>query len=386
MSEALRCANERLLARRGEISPSVRVAPPPSALEIANEELGRRRSAARPQEPAASDRGWLSNLRREVEFVEAEAPKQTVALPLPERLPQPEVRTFVSLNTAALRSADVRVYRVWLLLHHVYCRHYGRQLIKADEAHDLLCGKTSEFRAFTDRYWRIIRADGNSRYWDVLDDGRIFIYGMTDVARSLDVGHLTHGAVLVEHYHLSHSTSRAKQYLYATFHAARDGMPISRDEIAAQTGLSRWVQWKIENDDRALIQSTVNIELVSPPLDVETATWRYGRATFDFTDHLGKQGMPGAQYRARMMPKSYQSQLPASSGRVTRKRVNRLLRRARKGSAGTSTERLYYPSAADAAKANVRGGEAHWRSMKAQNGTQFWRCFFLDHKPTSFWG
>jgi hypothetical protein len=105
--------------------------------------------------------------------------------------------------------------------------------------------------------------------------------------------------------------------------AGDSAAPIARATLARLSHVSRRSQRSYEA--RAGIQQRRNFAIgrrSSPESDQQCA-WQYGRATFRFTDHGGRQGRRGAAYNAWQLPNSYTGphrRLPQGcQKRITRK-------------------------------------------------------------------
>lgn len=309
--------------------------------------------------------GWLSPL------------VSRLANPIPEIPESREQEHFVpvypSVAAAILRAKNAAAGRVWLLLHNHFNRA-GRQVVNEDEIIDLLCSTESPLRLFTVRQWRNIRKEGDGRFWDVLTGGQVFIYGMAHTADSMNVDRLSGRRVNVPMSSLVKSTKEAKRILYLTFDASRDAMPISRATREDITGIDRSSQWRIERKSPE-IEVTPNYEIVTPLADcqtVENAAYRFGGASFVFTDRLGKQGAAGEKYLARQMPNSYTCSLE-NAPRGRQKKLNRRLRTpvtTWSGESASKTVQLYFDDGNQAEQATCAA--VTMRTQPARNGSGMW--------------
>lgn len=248
---------------------------------------------------------------------QADSTKQA-GLALSDMLP-----VYGGLAAAAFRSDDIAVFRVWLILHHVFNRTAKRQVISDGEIVDLI----SQLGLFTDRHWRNIRQRGQGRYWDCIDEG-LFIYGSRAVSISLNSGfHAPDSTVQVNLGSLTGKYTAARRTLYAVTHKQHSEAPISRAALSGITGLSRSSQWRLERKNSRLGVAP-NYEIISRYRnidDLRDAAFIYGSSVYRHVDKRGFHGKAGAAYVARRLPNSYTTTFAPVQGNSSRRRLNKQL-------------------------------------------------------------
>ena len=226
------------------------------------------------------------------------------------------------------KARRVSAGRCWLILWQLVNKQRGRQHINDTEAQTLFTSSDSPLRMFSDRQWRKIRKAGDGAFWDVLDDGRLFVYGRHKVADVLDMERHTSVFVLIEPHDLAKKPNAVKADILAAFYKGRDGKPISRATIEDVTGIKERTQRNYE--ESADIETRKNIAVIMHmnPRDEKKAqemAWQLRNKIFRFTDHQGKQGEAGQKYLAQTLPNSYHSKATIETSRNKAKRLNKAM-------------------------------------------------------------
>ena len=233
-----------------------------------------------------------------------------------------DIEVNVSLLLAMTAARKVLAGRVWLLLWQLVNKQHGQQHIADSEVRQLLCNAESRYKLFGDRQWRKVRSRGNGAFWDVLDDGQLFIYGRKRVVKTLKIERFGKQFVEVNPLQLLKKVSKVSALFLELFHAAHGSNPISRAAIQEATGIHERTQRNYEQERR--ITPRRNIKILAPKNSAaaENAVYEHRFATFVLTDHQGKQGAVGDQYIACTLPNSYPSNEISTAKRSKQRRIN----------------------------------------------------------------
>lgn len=289
-------------------------------------------------ENATPSQSPLDNLRQRLEAPQAnteEVPEQSKS-----------VRAYPSLLIGMIKHGSVSAGRIWLLLRSLDA--VGRGWVHIETAREQLTGKNSPLRTFGWRRLRQVLQRGRGEYWTRDAYGRIWLSGAASVASSLSISRLDGTPVLLPLESLVHGIEATKAAFYAAFHASRKSTPITRATQRNITGVSERSQRTY--DHIAGVQRVHNFDITQTATEANAQehSWQFNRASFRFTDYLGKQGDVGSLYNAQRLPNSYRSPLEqAASGRT--RHINRSLQvLVTKGVQGNSNRRvkqLFYTNA-----------------------------------------
>lgn len=377
MNALLAAANARLMARRAQIAKQKPVEPQPTPPPELPAHLGWGRAGLLPPAKAEPTRcrdphgNPIADALRPL----MERGQQDSGCHEPNPDDDGQNNTIIvqpSLLAGMLKGEVVSIGRVYLL-----CRHIdqdGRGWLAIDELREKLTGKESPLRVCGWRRLRQILQAGKGQFWERDDQGRLWLYGLTRVAALLDVQRFDGDAVELPIDALLASIGTVRATFYATFHSGRDSMPIARATLRGITGVAERTQRNYDAAQSIEIKS--NYTLLQGG-DKHEIYFEKGRAAFEFTDVLGKQGAAGQQYTAVRLPNSYQnSRFTRLSGK--KKRLNKRLRKdlekyGTQGNSGSFKERLY---CSDYKKVHKHYNSPVYLFDKSQKQTNFW--IFLD--------
>ncbi len=277
-------------------------------------------SSAEPVEPALS----AENIPTQATSDAMSSSAEPVEPALSAEIDDIEISLAILLGMTKRR----RIYagRCWLILWQLVNRQRGRQQIDGIEAQTLFTSPDSPVRMFGDRQWRKIRNAGNGTFWDVLPDGRLFIYGQRKVADGLDVERHNSIFATIDPQDLRKKPNEVKADILAAFYKGRDGKPISRATITDVTGIKERTQRNYE--ENAGIETRKNIAILMQShneAETEELAWKLRHKIFRFTDYQGKQGRAGETYIARTLPNSYHSTAKIETSRNKAKRLNKAM-------------------------------------------------------------
>ncbi len=325
--------------------------------------------------------GWGSAaLSGAVRRANAPEPVNPTPPPVSESIQPPDITHSVkdetvtvhpSLLAAILKQEQTAVGRVWLLARHVDIQ--GRGWLSIDELRQQLTGKTSPRRISGWRRLRQILQQGDGVFWQRDDRNRLWLRSTVKVAQALDLERFADSPVVLPLTTLLSPIKDIRAAFYATFHAGRDGQPISRQTLTEITGVSERAQ---RNYDTHLnVKRVKNFALLYADASAEDFYWKNRRAAFQFTDKHGKQGPPGQTYWAQRLPNSYHAPYQQLETNGT-KSLNRRLKHdlAKHGTQGNGFERypkLFYTDGKQAGR--VHGSQdVFLRSDHSQSKQTFW--------------
>lgn len=350
MSDALRAANEQLLAKRRE-------------REINHA-------------PDSGSSGWLGALRDGVSVAaEPDLDVPAEAAPIEQESCQ-TLRVYVSLSNAWLKSKTTTQARFWLLMRHI--DHDGRGWLLLDDVREKLTNDESMLRVCGQKRFEQILEAGNGVYWHIDGNGRIRIVGAAALCMVFNVERLSGYNVALSISDLTNGIKQFNATLYGAFHASRgdDANPISRAIIRKMTGISERRQRDYDHIAGITRQRNFSIEEQRTADNIEEHVWKHGRARFDFIDHQGKQGESGITYNARRLPNSYESpQKIGTNGR--KKKVNSQLSKTLvdhgvQEKDRTVEERLFFSNGREAGAAMKRSQDVIW-TLSARSDWQLWQ-------------
>ena len=238
------------------------------------------------------------------------------------------VKVYPDIALAMLRQEQAAAGRLWLLLRHLDVA--GRGVLRVVNLRETLSKNKSRHRLCGWRQLRNLLRQGEGIYWQ-RDKERVWLRSAGRVAAALGVARLNGRPVSIPVQHLLGSIGEARAYLYASFHAGRQSdaargagqKPIARETLTALTGLTAESQRGYER--RVGIHVSRNYVLgQQTTTSKEERLWRQGGGVFEFIDHQGRQGKPGASYIAWQLPNSYTVSL-TQRPKGRQKRINRML-------------------------------------------------------------
>lgn len=291
------------------------------------------------------------------------------------RRPSAVIPTHPTLLMAILRHDQAAPARVWLLLRHHDTA--GRGWLALDDARRLLTDAGSPLRCCGRRRLRQLLAAGEGLFWRRDDRDRLWLIAAHKVAHALDCDRMQGAPVELPVTALLGGIHDVRAAFYAAFHSGRNGVPISRDTLAALSGVAGRTQ--LEYDRAAGVGRRRNVavgERYSAERHRERA-WERGRAAFRFIDTAGQQGRPGGEYVAWHLPNSYEGPY-ARRATIGRKRLNRkladLVIKGTPGNDGHAAERVFWPDGAAAARSYNRGPDhdAYWQRETPAGRPRVW--------------
>jgi hypothetical protein len=288
---------------------------------------------------------------------------------------------------AILRQDLAAPARVWLLLRAIDAD--GRGWLDVDDVRRRLTGEDSPLRCCGRRRLRQLLAAGEGIFWTrdaqrgdawsrADKPNRLWLRGAHKVAHTLDCGPLAGFPVELPVETLLGGIQAVRAAFYASFHGGRGSQPISRDTMAAISGVPGRTQ--LAYDRVARVERRRNFavgERYSAERFQERA-WERGRAAFHFVDTEGQQGRPGGEYVAWHLPNSYRTDHQRRS-RGSRKRLNRqladLVQKGIPGNDARAVERVFFANGGLAAKQYNRTPtrDAYWRPAAAPHAGAVWR-------------
>ncbi|MCL4267864.1 MAG: hypothetical protein KJ069_32155 [Anaerolineae bacterium] len=292
------------------------------------------------------------------------------------------IKHYPTLGIAALQEEQAPIYRVWLLCR--YLDKQGQGWLPVSDLRHRLTKKESKLRLFGYRRLRQILAQGHGRFWDWdKDRDRLWLYGAARLADNLEVYRITGTPVLVPVADVTKSIGDFKAHLYGAWHSGRTVTnPISRRVQSSITGIPERTQRHYCQVAPIRRQTNIVIGGKYNPEEVEKQAWQRGRATFQFTDYLGRQGRRGAIYIAWHLPSTYIGpHLQSSKGRL--RKINRKLKdlvtNGARGNGGKKVEKLYFTNGANAGRALNRGQVqvAYWPLIAVSKKVNLWAVFSL---------
>lgn len=343
VSDALRAANERLMALRaqqtgqGEALSAVQehAAAALAALPLhLGWESARFSSVLRTHSRSAGS-GLAAGGAPEDNALRIVIKQSTHKTPTPNL--KPTVKAYPTILNAILKQEQAAAGRVWLL-----CRYLdsdGRGWLPVEALRHALTRRKAEGgrwkaensscilhpSSFPVLGWRRLRqilGQGKGIFWERDDAGRLWVFGAARVAATLGVARLQNRPILLPIAELTGTMGQVRALFYAAFHAGRpEGQPISRATITAVTGVPARTQFHYEETARIRRQRNFTIGAGWGRASAENDAYQHGNAVFQFIDYRGRHGKCGQTYAARQLPNSYTSTLQACT-RGRQRKVN----------------------------------------------------------------
>jgi len=226
-----------------------------------------------------------------------------------------------------LRQNQTAVGRIWLLLRQLDKPGVG--WLDEQTAREALTEPQSPWRVCGWRQLRNLLNQGEGLFWQ-RQNGRIWLASTTKTAAALHVRKLTQRPVAVPTAVLTQKLSTVRAHFYASFHSSRQSgengrhKPIARATLADLSALTPKTQRAYERKVRIKTQQNFAVGPAHSPEEMQETGWRKGQAAFEFVDHNGRHGKPGAAYVAWQLPNSYRGP-HAIMARGRQKRINREL-------------------------------------------------------------
>lgn len=287
----------------------------------------------------------------------------SVTAPLPIDGP-PKFKVWPALANALKQAQFAPHYRLYVASQLLDPQRSGRVEIAQIRAN---------FTEKNGRYlfsWRRVRqvlheGDGVLWHWNQKTNV-IHLAGVKTIAAALGVARVDRPVILPET-----AVFAGQGQFNAHLHAAwltghgDETKPISQAAIKAATAVPERTQRHYNHV--AGVQRQKNLEIGERHTETteEETAWRYGRASFEFVDYLGRRGQPDGRYRARRLPDSYRPRHRlAAKGR--RRKINRelarLVEKEEQGSSGGRLTKRYFANGQEAARAYNRRPDqpAHW--------------------------
>ena len=263
------------------------------------------------------------------------------------------LKHYPTLGAAALQGGDVPCYRVWLACR--FLDEAGRGWLGLEQVEQELAGGRGVLSLGGLKRLRQVLAQGEGRYWERDEQGRLWLYGVAKVAAALQVEKLTGRPVLLPLTALTGGIQVFKAHLYAAWHSGRKtNNPITRQVQADLTGVPERTQRAYGRLVGLEVQSNIAIGERLEPEKAQERAWEHGRAVFTFTDVQGQQGPKNRQYIAWHLPNSYTGPHQRTS-RGRQKKINRklndLVKQRAQGNGQGTVERVFYVSGREAGRA-----------------------------------
>jgi hypothetical protein len=275
-----------------------------------------------------------------------------------------------SLLVALLKHEVVAIGRIWLLARSL--DKQGRGWLTVDELRLQLTAQSSPLRICGWRRLRQILQQGKGTFWERDQLGRLFLHSTIRVAKTLNVTHFSGDAIALPVSDLLGTIGNVQAAFYTSFHCGRAANPIARATLNKVTGVPERTQRHYDNAQNT--ERIANFSLVIDADDQEAA-WQHGRATFTFTDNLGKRGAAGKSYTAIRLPNSYQTTRYARlSGK--RKRLNHqlsqdLVNHGTQGNSKEQVQRLFFSDGQRAARAFNQNNNVYLHDTRSRHAV-FW--------------
>ncbi len=297
---------------------------------------------------------------------------QPASLPTPQPASPhtPNVTVYPDIALGMLRQEQAAAGRIWLLMRHLDTN--GQGWLSIGDIRAQLASKGEPLHVCGWRQMRNLLTAGDNIFWQ-REKERVWLFGVTRTAVSLDVPYLQQRPVAIPATALAKSIGEARAHLYATFHSGRmkdSGMasPIARATLNELSGLSGHTQRKYEQQAGVTAQFNYSIGEKVGETEAEEQSWQNGCASFTFKDKKGKQGKAGSSYVAWQLPNSYAGP-HAHQPRGQQKRINRKLADLfMKGMTGNSNNamityrpRRFFANVNKAAKEGT-ANSSYWRS------------------------
>jgi hypothetical protein len=229
-----------------------------------------------------------------------------------------------------LRQEQTAAGRIWLLLRHI--DEKGAGWLDDDQVRALLTDKGSKLKVCGWRQLRNLFRKGEGLFWQ-RSNGRIWLRSVAKVAAALHIRQIKGIPVAIPVEILTRGMGAVRAHFYASFHSSRavksrsgaqTSMPIARKTIREICRISRRTQRKYETTASIRTRHNYAIGPQTTADSKEESAWQHGQALFQFIDHKGTRGTPGASYLAWQLPNSYFGP-HARQPRGRQKRINREL-------------------------------------------------------------
>lgn len=275
-----------------------------------------------------------------------------------------------SLLVAFLKNEVVAIGRIWLLARCI--DQHGRGWLTVEALRQQLTDKSSPLRVCGWRRLRQILTVGKGRFWERDHLGRIWLYGTIRVARNLNVTHFSGDAISLPIADLLGTVGDLRATFYTAFHCGRESNPISRATLNKVTSVPERTQRHYDSTHQT--ERLSNFSLVADAGD-QDAAWQHGRATFTFTDNLGKHGTVGKRYTATRLPNSYQTtryaRLAGKRKRLNHKLKQDLVNHGTQGNSLSNVQQLFFSDGQQAARALTRNHDVYLRDA-LRGSVMFW--------------
>lgn len=245
----------------------------------------------------------------------------------PERpSPTAVITLYPDLGLAMLRENQTAAGRIWLLLRQL--DEAGRGWVDETTTRRILTERRSEQRVCGWRQMRNLLRQGQGVFWQ-WQNGRIWLASVAKAAAALGLARLVQRPVAIPLAVLTGSISLVRAHFYASFHSSRknqtgDHKPIARATLHDVSATTPKTQRVYERKSRVKTQTHFAVGPACSPEQRQEVGWRKGPASFEFVDHNGRQGKPGATYVAWQLPNSYHGP-HQTVARGRQKRINREL-------------------------------------------------------------
>ncbi len=309
--------------------------------------------------------------------------------PLPQRPSSPAViKLYPDLALAMLREKQTAVGRIWLILREI--DEQGAGWVDEQHARRALTGHSSVWRVCGWRQLRNLLHQGDGVFWQ-WQNGRIWLSSIAKTAAALHAPRLTQRPVAVPVAVLTQGLGLVRAHFYASFHSSRQTAddahrkPIARATLNDLSHVTAKTQRSYERQARVQTQANFAIGRTSSQETIQETGWRKGAASFEFVDHNGRQGKPGAAYVAWQLPNSYRGPHPIMA-RGRQKRINRELTDLfTQGMTGNGQQRIdpshcqarrYFRNgrlAAQAFNQSTTDADIYWSSPQPNTFGSIWR-------------
>lgn len=279
-----------------------------------------------------------------------------------------------SLLAGILKDEAVAVGRIYLL-----CRHLdtdGRGWLSIADLRAHLTDKQSPLHVCGWRRLRQILQEGKGKFWERDDQDRLWIYGLTRVAATLNVQYFSGDKIELPLDILCGNIGGLRAAFFAAFHGGRESSPIARATLRDITGVPERTQRLYDKTQN--IECTENYTL-SDASNAPDTYYTHGRAAFAFIDKTGQHGQAGKEYIAIRLPNSYETphivRHPKKQTRLNKRLRKDLMKYGTRGNSRSSKERIYFTNGQQAAKCFSRSDTPIFLHDQEQGGAVFWIGF-----------
>jgi len=303
-------------------------------------------------------------------------------------------KLYPDLALTMLRQNQTAAGRVWLLLR--VLDEQGKGWIDEQGGRQALTGRQSPWRVCGWRQLRNLLRQGDGIFWQ-RSNGRIWLASLAKAAAALGVERLTQQPVAVPVAVLIQGLGVTRAHLYASFHSSRQQSgngrpkPISRAALNDLCAVTPKTQRAYERQARVKTQQNLAVGQLATSEKKQEAAWNKGSASFEFVDHNGRQGKPGAAYVAWQLPNSYRGPHPKMA-RGRQKRINRELTDLfMQGMTGNGQQKVdqrcrlaqrYFRNGRLAAQAlRHTAGEIYWYTPQSHGRAAFGRIWHVLAQP-----